>query len=80
MKYTGTITRIQASRESVTLIVDIGYGHRAIELDKDVWAEVVNDFGLSKDTDIVGWSVDYDPGSGDLELVGPEDNSNDIDE
>lgn len=73
MTYTGTITRIQRSRAGVTLIVDLGYSLRGIELDSEEWAAILDDFGLSSSADITGWSVEYNPANGDLEITGPDD-------
>ncbi len=77
MKYAGTITRVQRSRTGVTLIVETEMGLRGIELDRDEWAAIRADFEVSEDEAVVGWSVEYDPAHGDLEIIGPGDDEPD---
>jgi hypothetical protein len=71
VKYAGTIVRIQHSRAEVTLIIGTGMGLRGIELDRDLWAEIICDFKLEKGDDLVGWAVEYDPAHGNLEITAP---------
>lgn len=71
MKYEGTITRVQRARGGVTLIVETVMGLRGVELDNDLWQEIVADFRIGKAEDVIGWQVEYDPAHGDLEIVGP---------
>ena len=72
MKVQGTIIRTDHARQGVTLIIDTPLGMRGIELEPDLWAEVVADFGLTPGADLSGWRVEYDPTRGDLELIGFE--------
>jgi hypothetical protein len=73
MKHTGTITRIQRSRGGVTLIIDKDYGPRGIELDRDLWSDILEDFDVSRDAELVGWDIEYNPSHGDLTLIAPDD-------
>ncbi|MBN2304308.1 MAG: hypothetical protein JXQ72_07530 [Anaerolineae bacterium] len=73
MKYTGTITRIERSRSGVTVFVETDIGARGIELDRDLWAEILDDFQVANDKDVVGWAVEYDLAQGDLTITGPDD-------
>jgi hypothetical protein len=72
MSYTGTITRIQRTREGVTLIVQTDYGLRGIEVDRDIWIEILNDLAVEQESAIIGWGVEYDPANGDLDLFAPD--------
>lgn len=71
MKYEGTITRVQRARDGVTLIVETVMGLRGVELDPELWQEIMADFQLGQADDVVGWRVEYDPAHGDLEIIGP---------
>lgn len=67
----GTISRVQRSRAGVTLIIETEMGLRGVELDRDLWIDIVRDFELIQPDDIIGWAVAYDPAHGDLEITGP---------
>jgi hypothetical protein len=71
VKYAGRIIRIQRSRADVTLIVETSVGWRGIELDRDLWAEILRDFKLDDGDSPIGWAVEYDPAHGDLEITAP---------
>ncbi len=73
MKYAGTIVRVQRSRAGVTVIVETDIGLRGVELDRDLWAEIVRDFNVTDEAAMVGWAVEYDPAHGDLQITGPDD-------
>ena len=77
MKVEGTIIRTDHAREGVTLIIDTPLGMRGIELEPDLWAEILADFGLAPGADLSGWRVEYDPSHGDLELIGTEPDDTD---
>jgi len=67
------IVRVQQGRADVTLVVETSMGLRGIELDRDLWAEILRDFDLEKGDDLIGWAVEYDPARGDLEITAPAD-------
>lgn len=73
MKFNGTITRVQRSHDGVMVIIDTDYGPRGVELDRSLWVEILRDFDLSQNDQIVGWAVIYDPAHGDLEVIAPDD-------
>lgn len=77
MKYEGTITRVQRAGGGVTLIVETVMGLRGVELDRDLWREVMADFKLGQADDMIGWQVEYDPAHGDLEIIGPAEEEED---
>lgn len=78
MRYRGTIIRTDHNRDGVTLIISTPIGMRGVELDPGLWTEIIADFELSDDVDLSGWRVEYDPASGDLELIG-EDTRDELD-
>lgn len=69
MKHTGTITRIQRSRDGITIILDTNFGLRGVELDREEWLAIVNDLGITDESDLVGWAVEYNPATGDFEII-----------
>jgi hypothetical protein len=69
MKHTGTITRIQRSHDGVTIILDTNFGLRGVELDREEWSAIVNDLGVTNESDLVGQAVEYNPATGDFELI-----------
>ncbi|MBP8973747.1 MAG: hypothetical protein KBH93_07700 [Anaerolineae bacterium] len=71
MNYTGVITQIQRSRADVTLIVQTPIGLRGIALDRTLWAQILADFAQPPDATLTGWTVEYDPEHGDLEVIAP---------
>lgn len=71
MKYTGVITRIQRGRAEVTLIVQTPIGLRGVALDRALWGQILADFGQPPDARLTGWTVEYDPERGDLEVIAP---------
>lgn len=71
MKVMGTISRVQRSKSGVTVIVNTDYGLRGIELERELWAEVLADFHVTQDEAVIGWAVEYNPAHGDLEVIGP---------
>lgn len=73
MKYAGKITRVQHRGDGVTLIVETEIGLRGVELDTDLWSEIMADTGIARAEALVGWAVEYDPDSGDLELITPDE-------
>ena len=77
MRYRGTIIRTDHNQDGVTLIISTPIGMRGVDLDPDLWNEIIADFELGGDVDLSGWRVEYDPASGDLELIG-EVTSNDL--
>ncbi|HML23086.1 MAG TPA: hypothetical protein PKD09_15640 [Aggregatilinea sp.] len=72
MRYRGTIIRTDHNRDGVTLIISTPIGMRGVELDPNLWTEIIADFELANDADLAGWRVEYDPADGDLELIGEE--------
>jgi len=72
MKYSGIITRVQRAADAVTLILETDFGLRGVEVDLDVWTAILADTATEKDTSLVGWAVEYDPATGDIELTEPE--------
>jgi hypothetical protein len=80
MKWQGTIKRVQRSHGEMTVIIETDYGLRGIELDRDLWSAIQKDFGIDQYQVMVGWTVEYDPAHGDLEIVGPAESAgNDTD-
>lgn len=73
MKYTGVITQVQRGRAGVTLIVQTPIGRRGVSLDRDLWAQILADFGQPPDAALTGWAVKYDPEHGDLEVIAPSE-------
>jgi hypothetical protein len=73
MKYDGTITEVRRSRAGVTLIIDTTMGLRGVEFERDLLDEILHDFELTQDTDLIGWAVVYDPAHGDLDIIMPDD-------
>lgn len=71
MKYTGVITRVQRGRADVTLIVQTPIGLRGVALDRALWAQILADFAQPPDAALTGWTVEYDPEHGDLEIIAP---------
>lgn len=71
MKYSGVITQVRRSKNSVTLVIDTAMGLRGVEMDRELWQTIMTDFKLGQADDVVGWEVEYDPAHGDLEIVGP---------
>jgi len=71
MKYIGTILRTQRSRSGITLIVETPVGLRGVELDRILWAQILADFSQPADATLSGWTVEYDPEHGDLEIIAP---------
>jgi hypothetical protein len=74
MKMTGTILRIQRSRSEVTLIIETPMGLRGVELERELWAQILTDFAQPADATLTGWTVEYDPAHGDLEIIAPPGN------
>lgn len=72
MKYTGTIVQVRRARSDVTLIVKTEIGLRGVELDRDLWGQILADFKVEQDEAVIGWSVEYDPAHGDLVVTGPD--------
>lgn len=72
MKYSGTITRIQRASDEVTLIVNTDFGLRGIEVDLEVWTAILADTEAEKDASLIGWTVEYDPATGDIEITGSD--------
>lgn len=73
MKHTGTITRVQHGRDGVVVIIETAMGLRGIEMDREDWAAILADIGLSHDSSLSGWAVEYNPANGDFELIEPGD-------
>ncbi|GAB4409784.1 MAG: hypothetical protein Kow00106_03400 [Anaerolineae bacterium] len=73
MKITGTILRIQRSRSGVTLIIETPMGLRGVELDRELWAQILTDFAQPDTATLTGWAVEYDPAHGDLDIIAPPD-------
>ena len=73
MKLLGKIVRIERSRSGVSVIIETDYGLRGIELERALWAQVLQDFKLGQDDDAVGLGVEYDPAHGDLDVIGVEE-------
>lgn len=73
MKVDGTITKVQRSGGALTVIIDTAMGLRGIELERDEWQPMLDDFDLTDPAALVGWAVVYDPAHGDFELVDPRD-------
>ncbi|MCZ7540808.1 MAG: hypothetical protein M5U29_13060 [Anaerolineae bacterium] len=71
MKYTGIITRVQQGRADVIVIVQTPIGLRGVSLGRALWAQILADFGQPPDAALIGWTVEYDPEHGDLEIVAP---------
>lgn len=71
MKYTGSIVRVQRSRAGVTLIIETPIGLRGVELDRDLWDQILADFSQPSGATLSGWSIEYDPEHGDLEIIPP---------
>lgn len=71
MKMTGTILRIQRSRSEVTLIIETPMGLRGVALDRALWTQILADFSQPADATLGGWTVEYDPAHGDLEIIAP---------
>lgn len=72
MKYTGTIFQVQRTRSGVTLIVKTEIGLRGVELDRDLWGQILADFKVEQDEAVIGWAVEYNPAHGDLVVTGPD--------
>lgn len=75
MKMTGTILRIQRSRSEVMLIIETPMGLRGVALDRALWTQILADFSQPADATLSGWTVEYDPAHGDLEIVAPPGNN-----
>jgi hypothetical protein len=75
MKYDGTITEVRRSRAGVTLIIETTMGLRGVEFERDLLDEILSDFALTQDADLIGWTVEYDPAHGDLDIITPDDES-----
>ena len=71
MKYTGVITQIKRGRADVTLIIQTPIGLRGVSLDRALWAQILADFGQPPDARLSGWTVEYDPEHGDLDVIAP---------
>ncbi len=71
MKFTGTILRVQRSRSAVTLIIETPMGLRGVELDRELWAQILIDFAQPADATLTGWTVEYDPAHDDLDIIAP---------
>mgnify|MGYP001392227681 CR=1 FL=1 len=71
MKFTGTILRVQRSRSAVTLIIETPMGLRGVELDRELWTQILTDFAQPADATLAGWKVEYDPAHGDLDIIAP---------
>lgn len=56
MKYTGTIVQVQRTRSGVTLIVKTEIGLRGVELDRDLWGQILADFKVEQDEAVIWWS------------------------
>jgi hypothetical protein len=79
MKYDGTITEIRRSRAGVTLIIATTMGLRGVEFERDLLDEILSDFELTEDADLIGWTVVYDPAHGDLDIIAPHNFDDDPD-
>jgi hypothetical protein len=77
MKHTGTITRIQPSRDGVTIIINTNFGPRGVEFDREEWLAIVNDLSLTDESTLVGWTVEYNPATGEFEII--DDSPSDAD-
>lgn len=75
MPYEGTITEVRHSRAGVTFIIDTEMGLRGVEVERELLAAILDDFELSRDDDLIGWTVTYDPARGDLDIIMPDDES-----
>ncbi len=71
MKYTGIIIQVKRGRADVTLIVQTPIGLRGVALDRTLWAQILADFAQPPDAALTGWTVEYDPEHGDLEVIAP---------
>lgn len=71
MKYTGIIIQVKRGRADMTLIVQTPIGLRGVTLDRSLWAQILADFSQPPDAALTGWTVEYDPEHGDLEVVAP---------
>ncbi|NDJ78190.1 MAG: hypothetical protein GYB65_18220 [Chloroflexi bacterium] len=71
MKHTGTVVRVQRNRDGVVLVLETDMGPRGVQLDKAAWLAMCQDFPDGPKTDIIGWPVEYNPATGDLELTVP---------
>lgn len=73
MHYEGTVIRVQKTRGQLVLIVNTAVGLRGIDIDREVWAEIMRDFKVQSEQELLGWRAMYDPEHGDLTLIGPGD-------
>lgn len=73
MKFHGTITEVRQGRDGITLIIDTEMGLRGVEFERDLFHQVLDDFELKHNDDLIGWPVEYDPGHGDLDIMIPDD-------
>jgi hypothetical protein len=73
MKIQGTIAEIRRSRDGITLIIDTEMGLRGVEFERELLDQIVSDFELAQDDDLIGWTVEYDPAHGDLDVMMPDD-------
>ena len=71
MRYTGVITRVRRGRADVTVIIDTPIGLRGVVLERELWTQILADFAQPPDALLTGWTVEYDPEHGDLEVLAP---------
>jgi hypothetical protein len=79
MTYSGIITRVERGRHGVTMFIDTEMGPRGVQVDRATWHEILQDSELEQGEALVGWTVEYDPAHGDLEICEPDD-ADDTDE